>query len=370
MWDGSSNSAVLLHNARVYIGRHRLLFLFGFIIFCFVLIHISAKKPLPGRGKVEPSAIHTMFTTFHTVKFYNKPLRKFDEDDVTIAAQVSPNRLARIVEMAIEWQGPMSVALYVYSDEDVEELDRYLVKYPALRDVGIHLLYYNETRYPVNNLRNLAVEASLTPWVLILDADFVTSGGMLDYLNSVVRGSDHKTAYIIPAFSTTLPPTKIPRTKRGIISALIDGDAAVVNKNACYKCHNVTDYHRWYFALEPYQVWYRWVYEPFLLFYRDEAPPFREEFKGYGFDKNTWVYNLALLGWDFYVLPEAFITHQPHERTHWDGNNVDEQLGEMLSIVCGVVLDTKQALGYPVDESIYGEPPLLGKGCETNQKWF
>jgi hypothetical protein len=38
----------------------------------------------------------------------------------------------------------------------------------------------------------------------------------------------------------------------------------------CYKCHGPIDYNKWYTASKSYIIRYQWIFEPFLLFKRDQ----------------------------------------------------------------------------------------------------
>eukprot|EP01113_Clastostelium_recurvatum_P002875 TRINITY_DN11233_c0_g1_i1.p1 TRINITY_DN11233_c0_g1~~TRINITY_DN11233_c0_g1_i1.p1 ORF type:complete len:367 (+),score=52.29 TRINITY_DN11233_c0_g1_i1:30-1130(+) len=360
-----------LQRARLYIFRHRQRVLVACI--CLVVVIIWITTSLRSHDYAEPPAHLTRDVSFKIVEYYNRPEKDFD-GMVSIVTQVSPNRLDRIVDMAKEWQGPMSVAVYIHDNKDLKDVDLYLKTHPPLRDVGVHLLYYNKTRYPVNNLRNLAVRMATTPWVAMLDADFFPSEKMNKYLNDVVRSSGPKSAFILPAFNSDLATEDMPRTKQDIMIALMEGKASIVNEKLCYKCHNVTNYRKWYFTDKPFQIYYRWVYEPFLVYNREAAPPFPTIFKGYGFDKNTWVYSLAILGWEFFVVPDAFITHRPHVRNNWDGKGLDDQLMEALALVCEVIPNVKRENGRSPQQSAFGEPVYTqGEGkeiCAKDTKWF
>jgi hypothetical protein len=51
------------------------------------------------------------------------------------------------------------------------------------------------------------------------------------------------------------------------------------------------------------------------------TPFFDERFTGYGKNKIQWIQHLRLTGFEFYVLPRAFVMHCPHPlsaaRVYW-----------------------------------------------------
>jgi hypothetical protein len=45
----------------------------------------------------------------------------------------------------------------------------------------------------------------------------------------------------------------------------------------------------------------------------NSTPLFDERFVGYGKNKIQWIQHLRLSGFEFYVVPRAFVMHCPHE---------------------------------------------------------
>ena len=78
--------------------------------------------------------------------------------------------------------------------------------------------------------------------------------------------------------------------------------------------HGPTDYAKWYRGAEPYQVYYDLDYEPYCVVDKKkwDVPLFWEHFTGFGKNKQSWVEELAVAGFRFYVCPDAFIVHIDH----------------------------------------------------------
>lgn len=312
--------------------------------------------------------------SFRMDTFFKKSTYARKESDVTLITQVSPDRLSRLVDMATSWAGPISAAVYVKdADEELPIIDELVdTSEPVRKFVDFHILYANKTRYPVNNLRNMALMNSRTSLILILDADFVTSQNMHDYLSEIgqrdMLNNDKKQVFVVPAFSSDLRPHKLPKTKSDLLRAVNSRTVIPVNEKICPKCHGPTDYRRWYDATEPYKALYRWIYEPYLMMNKDQLSElFDERLKGYGFDKNSHVFTLATYGYDFVVLPDPFVIHLNHETADWDGGNLLEQQFESLKIVCDILPSSKEKNGLNPDISYFGEP--LTDTCMSRDHW-
>ncbi len=99
--------------------------------------------------------------------------------DVTLVAQLSMDRLHMIELLCQRWNGSLSLALYL-SDAETQQLVSFVRGSSVLRDrrnVGYHVVYREGgLLYPVNALRNVALEAVRTPFVFLSDADFLPGG--------------------------------------------------------------------------------------------------------------------------------------------------------------------------------------------------
>jgi Glycosyl-transferase for dystroglycan len=66
------------------------------------------------------------------------------------------DRLHKLLDMLVTWQGPISCALYI-SEESSEEQQRAQVdefvrdNFEAVYFLDVHLLFHNRTRYPVGS---------------------------------------------------------------------------------------------------------------------------------------------------------------------------------------------------------------------------
>jgi len=318
---------------------------------------------------VYDAGVHPNFTV---QLFYYMARSEPAKVDITLVTQVSVDRISRIPQIAEIWQGPLSVAVYIRNKEEFTVLkstfegNAILSKY-----CDVHLLYKQNSRYPVNNLRNLAITNARTDYVFHLDADFIPNANIKESLlgHIATYHSRLKCVFVVPAFETNVQvPKLLPKTKQKLLTDISRDKVKPVNIKTCPKCHGPTNYQKWYETNEPYEIPYAWIFEPYLAYDKTEAPLFEERMKGYGFDKNTHSFTMAVNGYHFIVLPDVFVIHMNHEHQNWDGpDNLDSQQWDALKIVCELIMKVKQARVIARDDILFGEPKE--KECYSSSHW-
>jgi len=341
------------------------------VLFCLYMSTLLVPPPSFEKEPVD-NYLLSNDNNFATKAYYKQSTHVRAAMDVTLITQVSVDRLSRIQKMVETWRAPLSVAVFVKPKDQLSLIDEMFEQSELVQSfVDFHLLYANKTRYPVNNLRNLALKNARTSLVMILDADFITSEDMSSYLSTYGRElkATPKLAYIIPAFSSDLPPNKLPRTKPQLLTSIKNKTVNLVNEGPCPKCHGPTDYNKWMTAKAPYSIQYKWIYEPYLFLNKDHLVEyFDERLKGYGFDKNTHSYTLAVAGYSFYVLPESFVIHLNHPEAAWDGPSIQKQLWDALEYVCDIIPTMKDKYGYSSFQRLFDEPVGLEE-CRSKSHW-
>lgn len=64
---------------------------------------------------------------------------------------------------------------------------------------------------------------------------------------------------------------------------------------------------------------YKVNYEPYFVMKMSSAiPPFWEHFTGFGRNKISWVEEVAIRGYRFYVSPDSFLIHINHDYSKQD----------------------------------------------------
>lgn len=303
------------------------------------------------------------------------------QEDITLITHVTVDRFYKLLDMVLVWEGPISVVLYaqMQSDQLTKALAIYDSSPPLLYYVDLHVVYANNTRYPANVLRNLAIKEARSDYVFSLDVDLITSGQMHSQLKRFLKSDSHlaaaftqpktyRVALVVPAFESDLTWQSLPRTKEELAKSLNEQITRPVNLDRCSKCHGPTNYDYWIRAKAPYRAHFHWIYEPYLILRKTaDLPLFEERLKGYGFDKNFHTWHLALAGYSFWVLPDVFVVHINHPVASWDGPSHNQQQWDSLAIVCDKFETLRQQYGHPPKQAVFDEPDA--DHCFSNEHW-
>eukprot|EP00164_Ancoracysta_twista_P004493 GFYU01006059.1.p1 GENE.GFYU01006059.1~~GFYU01006059.1.p1 ORF type:complete len:1060 (+),score=309.18 GFYU01006059.1:150-3329(+) len=283
------------------------------------------------------------------------------QDDITIVTQLTLSRFERLNNMAKAWEGPMSACVFV-SDKDKElaQLSD-LLKDPknaaAAKYIDFHVVYKIEDRpYPVNTLRNIAIEQVKTSVMYLLDVDMITSHTMAVYrdiywklqerdinrravdpkLTSTNAKTHPRLLLITPAFESDLPVEKFPKSKDSLREAVRDGHVQQVAIFNCFGCHSPARYRYWMSeesdTVESYPATFNWYFEPFYLG-PSTMEMYDERFEGYGNDKMSMVLELVVAGYQFEVLTNVFIIHMNHAAAPWS-DNFNENIKRLNLLSC------------------------------------
>jgi Glycosyl-transferase for dystroglycan len=180
-------------------------------------------------------------------------------NSVTCATQGGLSKLPRLIDMTSRWLGPVSFSTVVTSEHDLDVLFQFWTDNPLIQEyVSLHLLMElpqlkrsENGHYPINQLRNLALQNVKTDYVFLNDVDFVPSDHAHDEIAALIQDSHlaTKTFWVLPAFerladTNTTDPTHsndqvndvnmIPKSKPavGTLVARIVNEVAS-NSEAC-----------------------------------------------------------------------------------------------------------------------------------------
>ena len=209
----------------------------------------------------------------------------------------------------------MSISLYV-SDAEAQQFLRYTVKSSILsrrKNIGVHIVYKDGDLYPVNYLRNIALEQVQTPYLFLCDIDFLPVKGLYKYLRDQVASTDMtKKAVVVPAFETYHYKFDFPQTKSSLLSYLRSGELVTFRASEWPAGHAPTDFERWKKSEENYKVSWQPDFEPYILVAKDKLPFYDMRFVGFGWNKVSHIMELHALGYQFVVASQGFIIHMPH----------------------------------------------------------
>ncbi|XP_043793568.1 beta-1,4-glucuronyltransferase 1 [Apis laboriosa] len=291
---------------------------------------------------------------------------------VCLATQSSVEKLHSIVQAAHHWTGPMSVALYVAGDEEFEVLQKYLIylrkcyepirervafslAVPRVRPVkrqprefdppdmvdcakpegtlnelmnGISNEQANwriRNAYPQNHMRNLARKNCQSDYVFLTDVDIVPSFNLTGALDEFLRADTcDKCAYVIPTYELD-SRVRFPQNKTELVRLARKGLARPFHQKVFIHNQFATNFTRWILDTSPNHKRYgnmksgkvyvshdvtnfEFLYEPFYVA-KDIVPAHDERFMGYGYTRNTQVYEMFVAGYQFKVLSPVFTGH-------------------------------------------------------------
>ncbi|XP_061740088.1 xylosyl- and glucuronyltransferase LARGE2s isoform X2 [Nerophis ophidion] len=255
--------------------------------------------------------------TIHRVHLYFLQYEyTLTENDVTLVAQLSMDRLQMLEAICKHWEGPISLALYM-SDAEAQQFLRYAQASEVLKNrnnVGYHIVYKEGQFYPVNLLRNVALKNANTPYVFLTDVDFLPMYGLYEYLRKSVVQLDMtgtRKALVVPAFETLRYRLSFPKSKAELLSMLDMGTLYTFRYHVWPKGHAPSNYAKWRTSTTPYKVDWEPDFEPYVVVKRD-CPEYDQRFVGFGWNKVSHIIELDAQEYDLVVLPNAFMIHMPH----------------------------------------------------------
>lgn len=297
---------------------------------------------------------------------------------VTLITQFTLSRLPRFERMVKEWTGPLSITIYLTDFSDIELLRSYLIDEEHLsifRKVALTIVkpdysiseeaLRTRLRYPINKLRNLALQIAPTDYVLVVDVDFVPSPHMHQIL--ITRGIPliqypsappssptlRKTAVVVSAFilSPSHSGESYPSTPVELASLLSSSppQATLTDENAghgpslpslLFSPSSPKTVRPYLINSSPfpppawsYDICYEPQWEPYYLLHRASHPLYDERFTDQGGDKQSHALLLNALGYEFKVLRDVWFLHPAKSKgeagvDEWPSARLVEQEGE------------------------------------------
>ena len=225
-------------------------------------------------------------------------------------------------------------------------------------------------QYPVNRLRNIGLDHVRTSHVMVMDVDFVPSKDLDQTIRSALKqqeavrtkypdlklASQERQAIVVPAFERQPPrpcetekecatylqtnSSFLPKTFEELHKCNATQDCIVFQSKVNWDGHYSTRSQAWlerkWFHhdddgekrdLKSVQCFHSFRYEPYVVLrwcpaisaasgssgdLTPVAPYYDERFYGYGKNKIELISHLRMSGYQFAILPEGFIIHNPH----------------------------------------------------------
>lgn len=216
--------------------------------------------------------------------------------------------------------------------------------------------YVNDDRlrYPINHLRNLAIVASSTPWILVMDADFIPSHTLYNTAQQLLSPPSQQdpTAFVVPCFAIYEEHADLPfPTSMMEVKQLVDqGIAYVTDPGAGHgptlgKERALTSSS----ATTTYEVCYESQWEPYYIVSR-HAPLYDVRFKNQGGDKQSHALQLNAERYRFEVLAQEFMIHKDHAKMVWPGGGFAkaQKERETWSYFAGFMREMESLYGWNV----------------------
>jgi hypothetical protein len=270
-----------------------------------------------------------------------------DKETVEIVTQLSIDRIQRLETICSVWNGPI-VAAILDEDRATEKASQQtaqqilqILENVVTSRVGFHSLTTilvsrekssGHCSYPINGLRNIALQSATSEFVFLLDVDCIPSQDLFDSLvgTSEMKNSlrnlciQYVGAVVVPCFEPSEdapfnPQNPFTSHEVRSLANLPSPQLRQFAINEFDRGHGATNYPVWLSwsdqsnrFLQYYQVDYQEGFEPFIIVARILAPPYCEELVGYGRNKILHLYHLSRLGMSFWVTTSGCIVHTPH----------------------------------------------------------
>ncbi|KAK8809501.1 hypothetical protein WA158_000444 [Blastocystis sp. Blastoise] len=290
------------------------------------------------------TAITTAMASTYTVH------SSYTNFDFTLISQSSSERLFYLEYTIERWSGPLSIAVYCPTEKK-KEIEYILTKLslPSRVKVIVHIAKTED--YPINLLRNIAIESIETSHFWVADMDMWPNWDLYDTLVGLPMEllQDDKLAIIVPAFSykhyftingclsvltcALLVKNEFPTNKAELAQCLRRGN--------CSPFRHDTHTHDYYFkgwkdvpsniSVTPVECFPNIGQEPYVALKKTPTMPyFDPRFINYGYNKVQWIETLRYSGYKFAVLSQSYAIDIPHPdskyalnwRIQWSAGNV------------------------------------------------
>jgi hypothetical protein len=256
---------------------------------------------------------------------------------VSIVTQLSIDRLPRLAELAAAWGGPVSAALYIGFRGSLESELALLhsqwnesksVNGPLSTFVDIHIVYHTSTSawfatgaghginpYPVNLLRQFAMDRARTDHVLYLEGDMLTPLNGHDQvvatwgiMSKMAAAATRPIAFVLPMYSQD---RHCALSKVHLLTQLGWKNSTVTREGDKYRSHRQLGYSAWENTTTTFLGYtgngtsMPGGQEPYFIAPKQGLPEYDVLFAGMLGDKVGQLSDMSH-GYDFYLHPTLF----------------------------------------------------------------
>lgn len=256
--------------------------------------------------------------------------------DITLVMMGSSDRLHKLLTQLQQWKGPVSVALYVTKEKHIDQAFDFIRRNfdTVLHQVSFHFFLeklqgtFNQKLFPHNHLRNCAMNFTDTDHMIYVDMDFVVGGGsnpyrsMTNLLNtepSIAEELQNQTLLVLPAFEMLeasykdeIHKTFVPKSKKELTRMVLN-EASVqpFHWDRVKQGHQATNFDVWYQNSSgvSYPIAFERGFEPYVLGKKEDFHFYWPRFRGFGFNKASWLQEAHNRGFRYAVLRDFYVFH-------------------------------------------------------------
>lgn len=188
------------------------------------------------------------------------------------------------------------------------------------------------SQYPINHLRNIAIQAASTDYIYVIDADFVPTTKLYDFAKSTLvpqlEEATQPVAYVVPCVAIKEEyQGRYPDTIRELQPLIKSGMAYITDPRAGHGPTTMIFLEESVFKNPPaFEVCYESQWEPYYIVNRHAPHPYYDErFRNQGGDKQSHAMLMNAIGFKFLVLREHFMYHMDHSSLKWTGAGLNQK---------------------------------------------
>ncbi|KAF8375344.1 hypothetical protein PRIPAC_81773, partial [Pristionchus pacificus] len=276
-------------------------------------------------------------TKYRTHLYFNNYVKTNTTDDITLVTHLTVDRFDAFNSVLESWEGPVSVAVYC-TDAELSQIEKFMKATNMGRrrkNFAMHAVFKAGNYYPINYLRNVALNGSNTDFVYTADIDFIPSKGLYQNLRTLLNSKMKKKVLIVPAFeSSTSINVEFPKTKESLVMEWNKGNMRPFGLKKLPADLNATGYGKWKESEFPFEVKWQPGYEMLTVIAREAAQLYDEQLVGYGWNNISNYSNLQNEGNQFLMIPSAFTIHRPHSSS----SEISRYRASMLYTKCSKTL--------------------------------
>ena len=236
------------------------------------------------------------------------------EHSVTLITQLTLSKVKVLTQALGVWEGYSSLVFYAYDSKEALAVREFQC------DKCIVTLVQGGTRkqpFPINLLRQVALDAARTELVFTLDTDFVPSAGLYEVIKQHLSTPLVGKALVVPAFEFRVNYTA-GQPKYSDLKALLNGRELSVFHSK-FGGHKDTKTDLWLRSDKSYCLnRTSGAYEPYVIVNTSNPgfPSYDVNYVNRGMNKIIWIRALKRAKFQFCVLPRVFLIHAWERRPH------------------------------------------------------